>query len=105
MNLTSEDCGEGPLLLARPRARTISRPAKRPGNDQKKARLISLRFYVHNLQLQQGSLNLTYFRDHRIARRFLKQPLLELRPNAIRVGAMSDKVVGAGSQSARQSTS
>jgi hypothetical protein len=52
MNLTSEDCRERPLLLARPRARTISRPAKRPGNEQKKVRLVS----GHNLQLKQGSI-------------------------------------------------
>ena len=56
MNLTSEDCRERPLLLARPRARTISRPAKRLGNEQKKARLVSLCLYAHNLQLKQGSL-------------------------------------------------
>jgi hypothetical protein len=35
MNLTSEHCRERPLLLARPRARTISRPAQ---SDQEMSR-------------------------------------------------------------------
>jgi hypothetical protein len=39
MNLTSEDYGERPPAACQhPRARTISRPAKRLGNEQKKAR-------------------------------------------------------------------
>jgi hypothetical protein len=43
MNLTSEDCRERPLLIARPRARTISRPAKRASaRDCAKLRCLSI---------------------------------------------------------------
>ena len=36
MNLTSEDCRERPLLLARPRARKISKPASDQEMSRKK---------------------------------------------------------------------
>jgi hypothetical protein len=51
MNLTSEDCRERPLLLARPRARTFRGRQSDQGNEQKKV-LVS----GHNLQLKQGSI-------------------------------------------------